>query len=380
MTKFYLLLLGYTLIFYSCKTASKAYNKGDYADAIELGIKKLQKDPNDYETKELVKSAYNYAISQKEDEIRILSNGNNELKYDRIYSQYLYLQDLYSTIRQSPAAAKYINAKDYSEYIETYRQKATEVHLDKAQKWMDLDRKEAYREAYKEYQTALRYNPDNFDIKGKRDDAYNLAITKVLVIPMESYGSYRYSSTYQLRNFQNDIMRTLAYNMNNDFVKFYTEFDLRNQNLEPDQIMELNLSRITIGQPYDEKSVKESSKEVVVKETVYSKDSVVKQYAKVYAKLTTTKRTLVSEGDLFITLRDTKGRTVWNDRFTGEHRWQTEFTTYTGDERALTDADKALLNKKDQNTPRQDEIFEELLRKIQSDIHYRIRNYYSRYN
>jgi hypothetical protein len=45
MTKFYLPLLA-ALFFIGCKSASKAYNKGDYADAVELGIKKLQKDPS----------------------------------------------------------------------------------------------------------------------------------------------------------------------------------------------------------------------------------------------------------------------------------------------------------------------------------------------
>ena len=54
MTKFYLLLIA-SALFASCKTATKSYNKGDYTNAIELGVKKLQKDPGDIETKELVK-------------------------------------------------------------------------------------------------------------------------------------------------------------------------------------------------------------------------------------------------------------------------------------------------------------------------------------
>jgi hypothetical protein len=38
MTKFYFLLFSAALFLAGCQTASKAYNKGDYADAIELGI------------------------------------------------------------------------------------------------------------------------------------------------------------------------------------------------------------------------------------------------------------------------------------------------------------------------------------------------------
>jgi hypothetical protein len=167
--------------------------------------------------------------------------------------------------------------------------------------------------------------------------------------------------------------------MNNEFVRFYSEFDARSQDIEADQIMELNLSRITIGRPYDNTSTRESSKEVVIKEIVYKPDSVVKQYGTVKARITTTKRTLLSQGDLFITVRDTKGRIIWNDRFTGEHKWQTEFATYTGDERALTDSDRSLLNQKQYNPPSEDHIMEELLNQIESDLTYRLRHYYTRY-
>ena len=134
----------------------------------------------------------------------------------------------------------------------------------------------------------------------------------------------------------------------------------------------MNLGRIRIGQPYDERSQRQVSKQVVVKEIVYKSDSVVKQYGTVSATIVTTKRTLVSDGELYLSLRDPKGRTLWTDRFTGEHRWQTQFATYTGDERALSDSDKSLLNKANSNNvPREEEILGELFRLLQSDLSYR---------
>ena len=115
-----------------------------------------------------------------------------------------------------------------------------------------------------------------------------------------------------------------------------------------------------------------------MKEIVYKPDSVVKQYGTVKAKITTTKRTLVSQGDLLISVRDTKGRTVWNDRFTGEHKWQSEFASYTGDERALSDNDKTQVNQTPANPPSEDTILEELMRQIQNDLTSRLRSYYTR--
>lgn len=175
-------------------------------------------------------------------------------------------------------------------------------------------------------------------------------------------------------------MRTLSYNMSNDFVRFFSEWDLENKNLEPDQILEMNLGRIRIGQPNDQLNRREVSKEVVVKEIVHKADSVTKQYGTVKAVITTTKRTLLSEGELYLSFRDTKGRSLWTDRFTGQHRWQTEFTTYTGDERALSESDKALVNKptNQNNVPREEEIMNELYRQIQNDLSGRLRTYFSR--
>ncbi|WP_121354391.1 hypothetical protein [Flavisolibacter nicotianae] len=379
MTKFYPLLLSASLFFIGCKTASKAYNKGDYADAIELGIKKLQKDPSDADTRELVKSAYSYAVNQSEASIRNLSAGNEESRYEAILREYDRLQDLYETIQQSPAAAGFIRPTNYGDYVQTYRGKAADVHLANADKWMEQRTKQAYREAYNEYNRAYRYR-NTTDVKQKRDQAYDLAVTKILVVPIQNYGGYSYHTNYQLQQFQNEVMRTLAYNINDNFVRFYSEWDMHGKNFEPDQVLEMNLGRIRIGQPYDEQSSREVSKQVVAKETVYKADSVVKEYATVRARITNTRRTLVSEGELYLTIRDTRGRILWNDRFTGQHRWQTEFATYTGDERALSDNDRSQLNRNtNNNPPREEEIMNELYRQIQLDLSSRLRGYFARF-
>ena len=379
MTKFYLFLFLATLLFAGCQTASKAYNKGDYADAIELGIKKLQKDPSDAETSDLVKSAYSYAVNQYEANIRSLSNSAGNNRYEAILREYNRLQDLYETIQQSPVAAKVVNPTNYYDFVQTYRTKAAEVHLTEADKWMNEGTKRAYREAYNAYNRALRYQ-NTADIKRMRDEAYNAAITKIMVVPIQNYGGYSYHSNFQLQQFQNEVMRTLANNMNDNFVRFYSEWDLRNRDLEPDQVLEMNLGRIRIGQPYDERSTRDVSKQVVVKETVYKPDSVVKEYATVRAKITTTRRTLLSEADLYMSIRDIKGRGMWNDRFTGQHRWRTEFVTFTGDERALSDNDRKLLNQNpNYNTPSEDEIMRELYRQIQIDLSTRLRGYFARF-
>src|SRR5688572_14612581 len=104
MTKLYTLLAAGLLFLGACKSASKAYDHGNYTEAVEIAVKKLQKDPNDGELKAVAKNAYQYAVRQHEEEIRNLSNSNSTNRWEQIYRQYVMLQNLYENIQQSPAA------------------------------------------------------------------------------------------------------------------------------------------------------------------------------------------------------------------------------------------------------------------------------------
>lgn len=377
-----LITAALALFMFSCNTASKAYESGNYTQAVELAAKKLQKDPNNAALQNVLKKAYQYAVQKHEDEIRIFSSSSSDSKWERIYAQYAALQNLYTTIQQTPAVASVINATDYSSYVNTYKDKTADTYVERGRKWMDNGSKDAYRQAYAEFKNALRYKPGNIEIKQLANEAYDLAVIKVVILPIDSRRSnYRYSNNaYQLDNFEDDLFRSIAYNSNNNFIKFYKSWDARSSNIEPDELLEMQMGRIVIGQPYDQTFSRNVWKEVVVKEIVYKKDSVVKEYAKVYATINTTRRTLVSNAELFVTARNPNGRILWSDNIIGDHQWQVEFSTFTGDERALSQSDKALLsNGRQFNAPHPNEITGFLLREVQNKLTNRLRNYYQRY-
>ncbi|MDB5195700.1 MAG: hypothetical protein JWP88_70 [Flaviaesturariibacter sp.] len=377
MTKFYFFVFVLVAIT-SCKTASKAYDKGDYRDAVELAIKKLQKDPTDGETKALLQAAYKNVVTVSESKIRTLSNSAS-YPYEAIYNEYRRLQSLYESVQPYPSLASLVHAQDYSGYVKTYGEKAAEAHVEKGLDAMERGDKLAYRTAYREFKTALRF-ADNRDTRLQMEKAYQAAVINIVVLPMNSYGGYQYNASYQLRNFEDDLLRNVRYGINNEFIQLYSEGEARVKNIIPDQVLRLQLGRFDFGRPYDQTSTRTVTKDVVVKETVYKPDSVVKQYAKVTAQIITTRRTMVSQGEVYMTFLDTDGRTLWNDRLNGEHQWQTEFTSFRGDERALSEGDKSGLNKALNNAPSEDEIIEQLLRQIESDMRYRLRNYFSRFD
>jgi hypothetical protein len=150
-------------------------------------------------------------------------------------------------------------------------------------------------------------------------------------------------------------------------------------NMIPDEIIELRFSQLNIGRIHDNRNTREVSKQVVIKETVYKPDSVVKEYATVKARITTTKRDMYSEGSLNINIRDNNGRWLWNDNLSAGHSWSSSFTTFTGDERALSNEDKNQLNTVRQDAPREDEIIRCIKESIYNDLLYRLRNHYNLY-
>ncbi len=382
MTKIYSLLFVLVVYLGACKTAGKAYNKGNYEKAIELAIKKLQKNPSDGETKALAQNAYRFAVTRHQNNIRALSNSNKELRYEQIFAEYRQLQNLYIKINNQPALASFINAQDYSAYLETFGIKAAEVHFSKGLGFMESGQREDFRKAYLSFKRALQYNSEDRTIRKKMNEAYDHAVVRVVVLPLSQFynSGYSYSHSYELNNFENEVVRTLRYNINNEFIKFFSEWEARSNNIEPDEILELRLGRMELGRPYDNTQSRTVSKEVVVKETVYKPDSVVKEWARVSAEIVVTRRTLVSDGELYVTARNSKGQILWNDAFKGGYNWQIEFASFRGDERALSESDRQLINnRKTANEPREEEIKEGILEQIKSELTQRMRNIYQRY-
>jgi tetratricopeptide (TPR) repeat protein len=381
MKKIYLLsfLTAIIIGMLSCKSAGKLYQKGNYDEAVEVAAKRLQKDPNDPKLKAVIQDAYHYAVRDHENQIRTYSESNNELKWEWIYNEYAALQNLYNAIYKSPSVYELIQPVDYSSSLVTYGDKAGEVHFERGMVLMNNQDKQGFKNAYREFQSASRFKPGDLNIQQMVGEAYDAALTRVVIMPADDYG-FRYSSyNNRLQDFDNDIIRNLQFNTGNEFVKFYSSWDAQRLNIIPDEVVEMHFTQLNLGRIRENYSSREVFKDVVIKETVYKPDSVVKEYGRVKAKITTAQRTLLSEGSLNVSIRDNNGHWLWNDNITGSHGWSTEFSTYTGDERALSDDDKKLVNRSKENLPHEDEIIRCIRENIYSDFVYRLRNYYSRY-
>jgi tetratricopeptide (TPR) repeat protein len=371
------LFLVITSLLISCRSAKKMYAKGNYDEAVELAAKKLQKKPNDAATLDILKNAYRFAVEDHESRIRNNDASNNGLRWEWTYKEYVDLQRLYDAIRRVPAVYDIVRPTDYSSYVVTFKEEAGNARYERGLELMAMNSRNSYKQAYYEFQKSLALKPGDIQTKLKMDEAYSGAVTNVVVLAIVQSG-YQYSSYQSFTNFDYDMLRYLNNNSGNIFVRYYSPAEANTLDIRTDQVVEMRFDRMDIDYYRDQKTTREVSKEVLVKETVIKPDSVIKEYATVKAKVTTTRRTLEADGGLQVTVRDHNGQWIWSDTYRDEYDWTTEFSTYTGDSRALTEEDKKLINRKETFPPRNDEIAEIIMNEIRSRAECGIRDYFNR--
>lgn len=368
------------LAFFSCKTAEKLYEKGKYDEAVELAAKKLAKKPNDPALLDILQNAYRHAVEDHEARIRNYSASNTDLRWENIYREYLDLQKLYTAIRKSPALSDIVQPADYSAYITTYKEEAANARFERGLSLMNDQTKNSYKAAYTEFGKALALKPGDLSIQQKRDEAYANAVTNVIIMPLTRQG-YQYSSyDFDLNNFNYDVVRYLGNNSNNYFVRYYSPAEAASHNVRTDNVVEMRFSDVNIGRYRDQRSVREVSKQIVTKETVYKPDSIVKEYTTVKAKITVTTRTIRADGLLQATVRDYDSRWLWSDTYRGDYNWSATFASFTGDERALSEEDRKLVSGKESWPPSNNEIIRIIMREIQGKTECGLSSYFNSIN
>jgi len=368
-----------SILLLSCQSAEKLYNKGRYDEAVVLAAKKLQKKPGNADLVNILQDAYRFAVNGHESNIRNLANSNSDLRWEHIFSEYQQLQGLYEAIRRSPSVYDIVRPTDYSSYLATYKEEAGNARYERGLELMDQGNKQSYRQAYYEFQKALALKPGDLSTKQKMQESFENAVTNVVILPLNRFG-YQYTNyDFDYRNFNYEMLRYLNINKG-QFVRYYSPSEAGSGQLRTDNSVEMRFSDVNIGRYHDQRNTREVSKQVVAKEIVISKDSVIREYITVKAKITTTTRTIKADGLLQATVRDYNDRRIWNDTYRGDYSWTYSFATYTGDERALSDEDKKLINQREQWPPSNDQIIRIIMEEIQRKAQCGISDYFNRIN
>lgn len=173
------------VLFSSCDSAQKALQRGSYAQACMMAVKKLQKKPNDVEHAEILTIAYQKANQANMDRIEFLKVSDEMTAWDEIYKQYKALdrrQKMVETVLPLRAGGKTVNFEhvNYSKKIVEAKRTAADYHYNKGLDLLDGDKYDA-RLAYSHFSKVGSYTDSYSDLNKLIKQAQEKGITTVLL-------------------------------------------------------------------------------------------------------------------------------------------------------------------------------------------------------
>ncbi len=365
------------------KTGQKALQKGDYQQAVLEAVKKLKSSPDNEKASLTLREALPLAVAKHEEDISFYEKSSEKFHWEKVVTAYKSLNELHEAIRSSPAADKLVSRpKRYGRQFEDALENAAIERYEEGAKKLDPNDRMASREAFDHFERAQSFLPNYKDVGEKVKQARYYATLRVAVEPIPvAARNYQLSTEF----FQTKLYEYLNNNDNrsrlNPFVQFYQISQLESQNIRPDHLLKMSFDEFTVGQTY----IKSEMREVESKDSVKVGEATVDGkkipvYNKVKAKITDYKKRVLSRGTLDVQIIDLEqNKIVSQEKFSGEYNWLSEWATYNGDERAVSDSDKKLCERKEQNPPPPQDLFIEFCKPIYDQTTDMIRRFYRNY-
>lgn len=358
----------------ACGSNKNYLERSDEKKALFDAVKKLNKNGTDEQASIAVPILYSSILKTKQAKIKSFESGKDINRWDHIIGEYNDLQEAYNSIINSNAAFKLITPENFSTQLLEAKQYAAADYYEVADVYLTKNGRDNAKNAYNNFKKADKYIPGYKEVLSKMNQAYENAIVDVVINPVQDdryffnsgWGNsgYDYSNEY----FQRTLVRDLAYNNNSSntyAARFYSDWEARRENVEPDWTIDLGLRNINLPQPSTYNNKKERSAQVQNGTDTSGKPT----YKTVYATLNITRMSFTAHADMDVLIKDLETpKTISNTNFREDYRWQAEKATYTGDSRALSSADWEIINNNNFYQPRREDILNELYKKIYPQV------------
>lgn len=340
-------VIGLALAIQGCSSGKKAYQKGNYEDALESAIKRLRKSPNNDKAIATLKNAYPDFLEFYQEQIADAKRSSDPLRYEKVMRLYSQLNKTYKEIQRAPAAREALpEVRNFTDEYEEAKRNAAEARYALGEQAIAKGYREDAKEAFYHYEKALDFMPNYRDAEDKMWKARDMAtvIIQVEEIPM-------HSRTYELTNefFENKMLEYFRKTTFSPFVIFATTNEIREGKLrEADHIVRMAFDDFVVGQTYvKEKEASREKENVVIREVKVSEDSTRKEYGTVKATVTQFTKEISSSGLLDVKIIDARTNgVVSQQKFPGTFVYYDYWGFFNGDERALNKDDKKFIKKK----------------------------------
>jgi hypothetical protein len=355
------------LLFDSCSSGKSAYKHGDYYEAVLTSVNRLRQNPDNKKSKEILSLSYQAAVSFLETDAKNQLEANANFKWRGAVQNYEKINTLYEQIRTSPGAMKVIPnpVNRYKELTEAKGKAAEEVYEAGVQALLKNTRQDA-KDAYFLFKESEGYSP-----------GYREAIE--MTNQAEYNATFRVSYEETNASRENFSLSPAIARTQRQFLKFYSTAEALNTKDPIDQTLKLIYRGSSIPQnPSTSSNSQEVEKDIKVGEKLVNgkKEPV---YEKAKAKVTTYSKSISAESIAFIKITDIKaGSQLADQTVTGVSSWQYSWATYTGDQRALSDSQKSLTQKKE-TYPATDQLVEKARQDLLTNLSNQLKNFYSKY-
>ena len=377
MNTFYKLLsIGFmALILVGCATGKNAFDKGDYETALQKAVNRLQANPTNKKAQDVLVDGYRIASQFHLKRIQQFKRSDDTFKWERIYNEYAALNRYYNDVQRCPACLDLVNPLEYLTEQESASYSAAEVHMELGKQLLANNTIDGGREAFRHFQSALRFNNSITGIDSLLTDARNMGTLRVLVEPIPAH-----SRNLELTNeyFVNRMFEFLSGFSNDRFVQFFSQNDMDAYQINPDHVLSMEFDDFVLGQTLIESKTKEIKRDSVVVGQFKDKDGVTHDvYGTVKANFTTFSKTLASTGILNFEIRDAYSNQVLIQRkLGGQDIWRYEWASFNGDERALTKEEIRMSRQKEIPPPSPQDLFAAFIDRIYDQALGQIRQLY----
>lgn len=362
----------------SCTSGLKSYRKGDYYKASLESVDGLRTKPKSDKLQFVLSKSYPLAQKMALREIENASIGSEQNKYDILVYQYERLNYLADAIYHCPKALELIpRPAEYRAELSTAKQKAAELSYNKGIQALAIGSLEQSKIAYNYFIRSNEYVNGYKDVLNKIEDAHYHATLRVLVQKPLINNKFQYSADY----FYENLLAELASTTKNRFVRFYTQEEaLQTDMRNPHQILSLDFQSFSVGNIRESNKSVDLKRDSVIVGTVKVEGKTYNSYGTVKAKLTTYFRDVISGGVLNASIIDAASNRVLQQRnFPGEYIWKTAWSTFKGDDRALTKEQQNLCDSKPQYPPAEQDMFVEFTKPIYTQALPYLKSYYKNY-
>jgi len=379
MNKGLLLIIVTVSILTGCASGKKAYERGNYFEAVMLSVGRLRQNPDHTKSKEALKSSYPMAVEWLQTDVNNQIASNSPSRWRNAIASYDKLNQMYEAIRQSPGALKVIrDPKSYYTEIGPLKEKAADESYNAGIDALMKGTRDDAKRAYYNFADAQNFVPGYKDVVEYLDKSKFEATLKVVVDQVAVPTRYSLSGGF----FQDKVEEYLHQNYpDRGFIKFYTPEEAKNVNLaKVDQYLRIQFDDFSVGNTTVNEKEETVKKDSVKVGEAKVDGKTIPVYNTVSAKLITTRKEVVSRGLLSMIVVDaTSNGVLTHKKFNGEYSWVSTWARFNGDERALSDQQLAMCKRREQQPPVTQDLFLEFTKPIYNQLIPALQGFYRNY-